>query len=277
MADEKDSAGTLVPAEKDGVDSPKDTVTVPAGQPAAKVQETTNADPKAPVAGDSPAPGSEAEKRLKDTQAWGHQQAEENARLRGQLKQIFDNPLLNRVINAAQTGVAPKNDTENDIARAWKEYREAPDDETAFKKLIDFASERGKNEALETFNEILVNRENATRTQQQQVEAATTINRAVTEAAPDVPLELFWAMSQRAESETPENITDPATRIAWQVDRSVALARAVLKPSVDKVIAAADQDTAVNRGAAAIMSGGGNAPGAGGSGGGAVGRVSVGS
>jgi len=79
-----------------------------------------------------------------------------------------------------------------------------------------------------------------------------------------VPLELFWAMSSKAEQETPAELITVADKLEWQIGRAVSLARDVLTPRTAAVAANAQQSQSVRQSAAVVMSSGSAAPGAGG-------------
>lgn len=208
----------------------------------------------------------DAEKRLQDTQRWGHKNAEEAAKLKASLTQIQTHPVLGKVLEAMAAAPAMVPNTaateaeQAEMRQAWAEYQSAKSEEEAFAKILKFAELRGSKKAMSEVQTLMTQRENEARAQQRTQLTVQAINKTVSETATDVPLELFWAMSSRAEAETPATITDYTERLQWQVGRAIDLSRAVLGPRVAQAAQAATQQAAVNHGAGAIMAAGGAAP-----------------
>ena len=92
---------------------------------------------------------------------------------------------------------------------------------------------------------------------------ATAINESVTAQAPDVPLELFWAMSTKAEAETPMELVSMADKLDWQIKRSVQLAREVMNRGIQPAVAAATQVQQVQRQGQVVMAPGSTTSGVG--------------
>lgn len=234
------------------------------------VQQVGDAAPGGAPQGDSALKDklAEAEKRLQDTQKWGHKNAEEAAKLKNALTQIQNHPVVGRLLEAmAQgqlqpTGNAQADAEQAEMQRAWADYQASKSDEEAFAKILTFAETRAARRALAETQRVMVEKENTTRIQQRNQLTVQAINKTVSDSAPDVPLELFWAMSGRAESETPAELTDYTSRLQWQVGRAIDLSRAVLTPRVAQAVQAGQQQAAVNQQGGVIMAGGGAAPGA---------------
>lgn len=204
-----------------------------------------------------------AEQRIRDTQAWGHKNAQENAKLKNELNALFNHPVFQQVAEAqsGQTATTPQQVVQDEgLKKAWAEYQASPNDEAAFAKLISLAEERGSRRAVSEVEAMLQQRETATAVRQRNVAAADTINQTVASTAPDVPLELFWAMSGRAEQETPPELQSVGERLQWQVGRAIDLSRATLANHTQRVRTAVTQQQAVTRQAGAIMPAGGTSP-----------------
>ena len=210
----------------------------------------------------------DAEKRLQDTQRWGHKNAEEAAKLRQSLSSIQNHPVIGKLLEVVSQGsqATPQNQQEAqeqaEMQQAWTDYQSSKSEEEAFAKIMRFAETRGAKRALAEFNQIQTERENASRIAQRNQLTVQAINKTVQDSAPDVPLQLFWAMSQQAEAETPNTITDYAERLQWQVGRAVDLSRGALAPRVQQAAQAAVTQQQVNAQAGVIMSPGSPAPGA---------------
>lgn len=204
-----------------------------------------------------------ADKRVKDAQAAMHNATQRAAALESELAAILAHPLLGPLVQKAkEQATAPEQPApqEDPIAKAWQEYQAAPDDKTAFQKLIEFATARAKETVLSEVEQKRVQEENERRAAQRNVAIVQTINNKVTEAAPEVPLQLFWSMVTEAEKQTPAELTDPAKRLDWQVNKTIELSRTVLAASLDKMKTATAQSDAVKAAAAAIIPAGGAAP-----------------
>jgi hypothetical protein len=211
----------------------------------------------------------EAEKRLKDTQAWGHENAQKVAQLTNELNAIFNHPAFSRVVqtqiaqavsNDGSKGSPAEQAQDADLKRAWIEYNASPNDEAAFANLVRLSEERGATRAVKEMQKILDQREERARLAQRNQLAAETINKAVATVAPEVPIELFWAMAGRAEAETPSTIADVSQRIEWQVNRAIELSRGVLGQRVAAAQQNASMRQAAVRQGAAVMPSGGQAP-----------------
>ena len=205
----------------------------------------------------------DAEKRLQDTQRWGHKNAEEASKLKTALTQIQNHPVLGKLLEVMDQPTQPNPQAEADaqeMRTLWSEYQTAKSDEEAFSKLMKFSEARGARRAMSEFDKVMTQRENETRVTQRNQQTVQVINKTVSESASDVPLELFWAMSGRAEAECPATITDYTERLQWQVGRAVDLSRGVLQPRVAQAVQAGVQQAGVNQAAGAIMAPGGAAP-----------------
>src|SRR5712691_947150 len=274
---EPTSTGTPVPAAP----------VVPAPQPTLQQQIADSLKPPAaPAAPAAPAPAvaptsdtapvsapttdsalkvqlADAEKRLQDTQRWGHNNAEEAAKLKGALTQIQNHPVLEKLLEVMDQPTQPNPQAEaeaQEMRTLWTEYQSAKSDEEAFAKLMKFSEARGARRAMAEFDKVMTTRENESRVTQRNQQTVQVINKTVSDSAPDVPLELFWAMSGRAEAECPATITDYTERLQWQVGRAVDLSRAVLQPRVAQAVQAGATQAGVNQAAGAIMAPGGAAP-----------------
>jgi hypothetical protein len=202
----------------------------------------------------------EAEKRIKDTQAWGHQKAQEAARLKQDLQTILRHPAVSDALQRLTQPQVPgqqaqpaANPDEAALKQAFLEYQQAPSDEVAFAKLVNAARKMGAQDAIKEF-ESRQERQRAEQViAQRNAQAAETIQNTVSELAPDVPLELFWTMAQRAEMETPDEIMNPADRLAWQTGRAISLARNILRTQFEKARTVMSKQTQVTQQAQAIM------------------------
>jgi len=255
--------GAAAPGSQDSATAP--TAPQQGSAPAAAPITIPTVPAQAPPGGDSAelqAQLEAAEKRVQDTQRAFHEKAQETVKLKNELNSIFNHPIYGPVLKAGlgdQT-VVPGKPVEDDVKRAWLEYQSAPNDEAAFAKLLQFAEDRGSRRAMGELEIRLNKQRDEQAAVQRQVLAAQTINEAVTQQAPDVPLELFWAMAGRAERETPGHVTHPDDRLVWQIARAVELSRGVLNPMLQKATAAAGVQTSVNQAGAVIMPGGGASP-----------------
>lgn len=250
-------------------DSPSSAAVQPAESSAFSAQVAPQADNQ-PVASpvvpaqelESPADSklAEAEQRLKDTQRWGHEKAQEAAVLKSQLNVIMNQ--YGDVITAmeARKQVSQLDEGDAELDQAWQDYQRSPDDKTAYRNLIQVAEDRATKKAMKLFHEQLAQRETEARVQQRNIAAAQAINKAVSDVAPDLPLPLFWAMSGQAEAECPPEIQSFTERINWQVNRAIELGYNALRPALERTRAGVVQKQAVQQQAAAIMPSGGAAP-----------------
>ena len=237
--------------------------TVPATPPAGTPAPDAAVPAQTPES-DSTAKLAEAEKRIKDTQAWGHQTAQEAARLKQDLQTILRHPAVSDALQRLTQPQAPGqpaqpavNPEEALLKQAFLEYQQAPSDEVAFAKLVNAARKMGAQDAIKEF-ESRVERQKAEQViAQRNAQAAETIQNTVAELAPDVPMELFWAMAQRAEMETPDELINPADRLAWQTGRAIGHARSVLKAQFEKARTVMSKQNQVTQQAQAIMPPGG--------------------
>lgn len=247
-----DSAPAAVPAA-----APQGYTGFTAPDPAAAAQPTT---PTPDPVKDSPTAGDDkADQRVADAQRAMHAATQRTAEVEAQLAQILNHPLLGPV---TKTVMAPKPEvvTEDPVVKAYKEYQQAPDDQTAFAKLVEFAETKAKASIMTELEQRAQRDEDARRTQQRDALIVQTINQKVTELAPEVPLPFFWAMSGQAEQETPAELTVPAKRLEWQMKRTIEIARAVLNQAWAPRQAAAAQAAAVAQSVAGIIPAGGAAP-----------------
>lgn len=246
---------------------------VPAAAPAAPaaapaVVPAGDATPASVPPGDSTLKDklADAEKRLQDTQRWGHKNAQEAAQLKQALTQIQSHPVVGKLLEAMAQGQpqpagSPQAEADQkEMAAAWADYQTSKTEEEAFSKLLKFAETRAARKATTETQKVMTDRENAARMAQRNQLTVQAINKSVTDSAPDVPLELFWAMSGRAEAECPVEIADYTERLQWQVGRAVDLSRGVMRPRVAAAASAATTQAQVQQQAGAIMSGGGSAP-----------------
>ena len=225
---------------------------------------------EAPIAAEQKPPDSdwqsklaEAEKRVRDTQAWGHQKAQEAAKYARDLQSVLSHPTVSKALEslanseakaaAGQTQTPQQELADAELKQAFAEYQAAPSDEVAFAKLVQLSEQRGAKQAVKQMQELMQKERNEQAIQQRNLAAADTIHSTVAEMAPDVPVELFWAMAPRAESETPGEIYAPADRLAWQVGRAIALSRQVLRNQFEKQKAVAEKQASVTQQAQAIM------------------------
>jgi hypothetical protein len=228
---------------------------------------TASTAPQAPVAEspDAAAKLAEAEKRVKDTQAWGHQKAQEAAKLRSDLNVILNHPAVAQAIEslgkASETKTPEQNTAELELKQAFLDYQESPSNEAAFAKIIKLSEDRGSRKALAEMQKLLDKREAEQAIRQRTQLAKKTIEDTVASVAPDVPIELFWAMADRADAETPPQIQDMAERISWQTDRAISLSRAIIAAKLKVMREIMSKQAAINKTGQAVMpGGGGNAP-----------------
>ena len=220
--------------------------------------------PSAPVIPASPDPAAVADQRVKDAQRRMHEATAETARVRNQLHSILTHPQLGPVIQKVTNPQAPTTPQEDEVKVAFKAWQAAPTDEDAFRHLLATSESRAKKAVLADLQAREEVRVNQARAQQRDLLVANAINKEVTDKAPDVPLELFWAMSSKAETETPMHLVTVADKLEWQIGRAVALARDVLTSRTQVVTDNQRQSQQVRGSAAVVMSPGGAAPGTGG-------------
>lgn len=211
--------------------------------------------PAAPVTPVSPASDPVAEQRVKDAQRKMHESTAEASKLRSQLHTILNHPQLGPVVNQIVNPVTgiPRVDENDPVKKAWKAYQEAPNDEEAFRVLLGVTEQRARDRVVNEMTEMEIQRTNKARAAQKDTLIAQAINREVSEKANDVPLELFWAMSTRAEMETPQTLLTLPEKLEWQIQRSVELAREVLNSKANAAVAAQAQSHAVRQTAAPVM------------------------
>lgn len=230
----------------------------PATPPAA--QAPVAAAPDATPESDAAAKLAEAEKRFKDTQAWGHQKAQEAARLKQDLQTILRHPAVSDALQRVTQPQAPgqpaqpaASPDEAALKQAFLEYQQAPSDEVAFAKLVTAARKLGAQDAIQEFEARQERAKAESVIAQRNALAAETIQNTVAEIAPDVPMELFWAMAQRAEMDTPDELVNPADRLAWQTGRAIGYARQVLRTQFEKARTVLSKQSQVTQQAQAIM------------------------
>lgn len=199
----------------------------------------------------------QAAQRVKDAQRKMHESTAEASRLRSELNGILNHPMLGPVVKNVMTPGTPVAPADQDVAAAYKQWQAAPNDEQAFQILLATAERRAENKVMNTLNEREVQRVNQARAKQKDAMVAQAINREVAEKANDVPVELFWAMSTRAEMETPVTLLTLPEKLEWQINRSIELAREVINGQATRAVAAQQQSAAVRATAAPVMSPGG--------------------
>jgi len=222
-------------------------VTLPHVAPAAPAAPAPQAPPGSPEAADV------AEQRVKDAQRKMHEATADAAKMRNQLNNILNHPLLGPVIEKVTNPQAPVNPADDEVKQAWKAYQAAPSDEEAFRHLLATAEARSEKKILATLENRRIEQTNRARAQQRDLLVAKAINKEVTEKAPDVPIELFWAMSSKAESETPMELVTVADKLEWQITRAVDLARAVIGSRTQVAQQTTQQSQGVRQTAAVVM------------------------
>ena len=231
----------------------------PAATQPASASVTPTVTPQAPAPPVSPAEVKAAEERVKAAQAKMHEATTEASQLRAQLSTILNHPLLGPVAKTV-TQTPPQPQPGDGIEEAWKEYQNAPDDKAAFAKLLEAAEKRTFARIKRDSEAAAIQRANSTRAKQRDMLIAQHINEAVTKTAPDVPLDLFWAMSEKAEAETPATMIGLPERIEWQVGRAVELARGLLQPRTEQAAANAATAAQVTQQAGVVMPSGTASP-----------------
>lgn len=212
----------------------------------------------------------DAEKRIRDTQAWGHAKAQEAAKLRSELNALFNHPVFGQLLRAGmedEVRRAPGQDVDPEIKAAWLEYQSAPNDEAAFQKLLTFAERRAARRAAAYMQRMQRERDVRAAVIQRNRMAAQTVEETVSQVAPDIPLPLFWAMAPRAELETPPEIKAKSwgEQIEWQTNRAIELARDVLRSKISEIQKNQTTTQAVTRSGQVMMPSGGTPPATGGS------------
>jgi hypothetical protein len=208
------------------------------------------AEPQAP-AQVSPDAAAQAEQRVKDAQRKMHQSTAEAAALRNQLNSILNHPLLGPVVQQITNPQAPA--ASDPLQEAWKAYQAAPTDEAAFRHLVAVTQKNARDQVMQELENKRIAETNTARAQQRDMLVAQAINKEVAEKAPDVPLELFWAMSTKAELETPATLITVADKLQWQIERAVELARNVLTVPAQRTQTAQTQSQQVRQTAAVVM------------------------
>ena len=195
--------------------------------------------------------------RTKDAQRKMHESTAEASKLRNELNGILNHPMLGPVVKNVMTPGTPVTQADQDVADAYKQWQSAPNDEQAFRVLLATAERRAEQKVMNTLNEREVQRVNQARAKQKDAMVAQAINREVAEKANDVPIELFWAMSTRAEMETPPTLLTLPEKLEWQINRSIDLAREVINGKARQAVDAQQQSAAVRATAAPVMAPGG--------------------
>jgi hypothetical protein len=198
-----------------------------------------------------------AEQRVKDAQRKMHESTAEASRLRNELNGILNHPMLGPVVKNVMTPGTPATPADQELTDAYKQWQSAPNDEQAFAVLLATAEKRAKASVMSELNEREIQRVNQARAKQKDAMVAQAINREVAEKANDVPIELFWAMSTRAEMETPVTLLTLPEKLEWQINRSIELARGVINGQAQRAVTAQQQSAAVRATAAPVMSPGG--------------------
>lgn len=246
----------------------------PTPEPAAPVQRTLAeaqiAMAEIPVPAPAPTPQSPASptqtaddlekerQRTKDAQRKMHESTAEASKLRSELNGILNHPMLGPVVRNVMTPAGtPAAPADQELAAAYKQWQSAPNDEQAFGVLLATAEKRAKASVMSELNEREIQRVNQARAKQKDAMVAQAINREVAEKANDVPIELFWAMSTRAEMETPNHLLTLPDKLEWQINRSIELSREVINGQAQRAVTAQAQAAAVRATAAPVMSPGG--------------------
>lgn len=217
------------------------------------------ASPESPAAPtQTPEEIAKAEQRVKDAQRKMHESTAEASRLRSELNGILNHPMLGPVVRNVMTPPGtPAAPADQELADAYKQWQSAPNDEQAFSVLLATAEKRAKASVMAELNEREIQRVNQARAKQKDAMVAQAINREVAEKASDVPVELFWAMSTRAEMETPVTLLTLPEKLEWQINRSIELAREVINGRARQAVDAQQQSAAVRQTAAPVMAPGG--------------------
>lgn len=226
--------------------------------------------PEAPVApaGEAALEGNvdaTTEQRLKDTQKWGHEKAKEAKDAQAQvstlataladaktkLTAIYSHPDL------APLALAAVGAGDNEYKAALEAYKAAPNEDEAVIVAIRKGAEIGRQQAITEVEKRQVEGENRRRAALKNQEMERIVTETVSQAAPDVPLRMFWACAPQASAECPPNIVVPAERSAWQITRAIELAREEIKPRIEQAQRTERETTNIQRDAAAVMPGGG--------------------
>lgn len=195
-----------------------------------------------------------AEQRVKDAQRKMHESTAEASRLRSELNGILNHPMLGPVVRNVMTPPGtPAAPADQELADAYKQWQSAPNDQEAFGVLLATAERRAKASVMSELNEREIQRVNQARAKQKDAMVAQAINREVAEKANDVPIELFWAMSTRAEMETPVTLLTLPEKLEWQINRSIELARSVIDGKAKQAVEAQAQASAVRQTASPVM------------------------
>ena len=192
-----------------------------------------------------------------------HRATAEASQLRRSLSAILTHPDLGPLAKPIVAGQGtPDAAGDKKLADAYKSYKEAPDDETAFRNLLKTARELSREDVLSDLTGHAVDAENTQRLQQRKRAVGKAINDHVVQIAPDVNMKVFWQVSRQAMDETPIQVTDPAERIEWQMNRAIQLSRELVKELIGPASAAASEAAAIQHAAGAVMPAGHAAPGA---------------
>lgn len=227
--------------------------------------------------------GAQPDPRLSAAQAWGHS-------LSQQLQSVLRHPEIGERARSIITGVAPAARpvapaapvaaqpaapaqpaadgqpqsiaTDPEIARAFQQYRDAPDDVTAYAHLVQVVEERATRAAAQQIMRDLNQRAQQNRTrvgvERAKQGVATAVNTTLKQHFPDVNLKIFWQVAApQAQQETPPHLTDFTQRIQWQTERAVQLTREMQASFAGPVNDATAEANALRQGAAAVMPGGG--------------------
>lgn len=211
----------------------------------------TPASPATPT--QTPEEVAKAEQRIKDAQRKMHESTAEASRLRNELNTILNHPMLGPVVQRVMTPGTPTQPGDDLVKDAYQKWQTAPNDEAAFRVLLATAEKRSRDAVMNELSEREIQRTNAARAKQKDAMVAQAINREVAEKAGDVPIELFWAMSTRAEMETPVDKVTLADKLEWQINRSIELAREVISTQATRALEAQRAAAAVRQTAAPVM------------------------
>lgn len=152
-----------------------------------------------------------------------------------------------------------------EIQRAFDAYRNAPDDVTAYAHLVQVVQERATKAAADHIFSALNQRAQQHQTRVGVARAkqgvATAVNSTLSQHFPDVNLKIFWQVAApQAQAETPSNLSTFESRIQWQTERAVQIAREIQNSFAGPAEQATHETQATRLGAAAVMPGGGSQP-----------------
>lgn len=201
-----------------------------------------------------------ANKRIADTQRWAHGEVQRRQQLERALKEVITNPsviaaLEGKTAQEPQAGQVPSPGFEH-VKPFLQRYKEAKTEEEAMAILM----EAGTAQAMTKVQETLQAKEREQTIVQAQSQAKQAVDMMVEQIAPDVNLQMFWAIAPDVEVNTPPHLTEPSERIQWQIQAGIQRVRQIQTPHVLKAAAYLLQNEQARTKLQALIAPGSNPP-----------------